>query len=366
MPSIPEDRVLEVYLAELGTRKAEAEAESARERTMQATMKPAAMRTTKVLIRDVTPGMKTTIAKGVMQKCGLRGVLQRKGVLTEVHMEGLHSHVDKGISAVKEEAKKKKWGEMTVEESGFGNFPNIIIVPTCDDHREGSSGGGESVFEPDDMSSLSSDSEGSGLQAAFRVALLARDPNICALCSSTGYLEAAHIYPKKGTRTTLFAATGLTNLYCTQNGILLCKPCHHFFDRGYWWIELEEGQYVAYLSEALQSLERFKEHHLRTLQINPKGKEAPDVDLLRVQMDFCDEQRTARHNLLSSKPWGCTVCCTKSTRWKKRSSLTKHTAQGICVEDLDTPLLLSPARSKSSIDKHGDVGELSNAEEDEF
>ena len=363
LSSIPEDR--EVYLAELGTRKAEAEAEAekARERMMQLCQRPALTRTIKAVISGDTVGMKTAIAKGVMMRYGLRGVLQRKGVLTEVSMEGLNSHVTSGMNAVKAEAKKKSWGEVAFDDSEFGNFSKIIILPTCDDHREGSSGGGESKFEPDDMSSLSSDSEGSGIQAAFRVALMARDPTICALCSSTGYLEAAHIYPKKGTRTTLFAATGLTNLYCTQNGILLCKPCHRFFDRGYWWIELEEGKYVAHISEALQSLERFTVYHLSTLNIDPKGKEPPDADLLKVQENFCAEQRTDRRRLRDSKPWGCPVC---GKRWKTEKTLLKHIDEVLCGAPPDTPVLFSPVKGNAARSSSDQVRlQLSSDEEEE-
>jgi hypothetical protein len=362
-------------------KKAETEGKKADARTAEAQLKmgerkQAAKVMVKAVIKHDDLGLKT-VTKDTMKVRGLTGTLQRvrrgdgegEGFDTEVLFEGLRTEVEK----MKKVLKQTKKNKATFEEENFASFPSIVIVKTGDDHRardnghDSSSGGGdgEFEFEPDDVSEMTGDTEGSGLQKSFRAALMKRDQHQCALCESPGFLEAAHIYPKKGDRTIPFDSTGFTNRYCTQNGILLCKRCHRFFDRGYWWIELKDNKYVAHIFEALRSFDNFEERHLHELLIDSKGKEAPDVDLLKVQKEFCHERRIARHNLLEAKQFGCDVCCTTEMRWTNEASLCKHIERNSCLPP-DTPLLFSPSKSKPSQENRAEQGglELEDANDD--
>jgi hypothetical protein len=314
-------------------------------------MKPNSMRSVQTEISNIEIGTKSSIARGVMKKSGLRGEVQRVADLTKVRMVGTNAQVELGMKKMQAEGKKKNWGEVAFQDICFFECSNITVMPTGEllpegyRHRSGSSGDGGScsAFDTDDVSSMSSDSAGSFTHNLFRAALAIRDPDKCALCWSVGFLEAAHIYPKKGERLgTSFTDTGLTNRYCTQNGLLLCKPCHRFFDAGYWWIRLvEDVGYVAQLTEALQSYEQFGTYHNRVLDISVSGKEVPDVALLLVQEKYCVERRASRRKDRDENPWRCATCC---KRWKKKKTLEEHSKTRCAVPD--TPLLLTPPRPK--------------------
>jgi len=73
----------------------------------------------------------------------------------------------------------------------------------------------------------------------FRAALLKRDGAACVLCGladdvgGKSCLEAAHVIALS-TPARILDEIPLINVFDTQNGIVLCADCHHWYDRHMW------------------------------------------------------------------------------------------------------------------------------------
>jgi hypothetical protein len=237
-------------------------------------------------------------------------------------------------------------------------FKNVCISQTPGEHhrQSGSSGGSETLFELDDdedstqqSASFTSYSSRGSAQTYFKTALVHRDTSgaipLCALCQSSSDVQGAHIYPVNAKRRLPFSATSLHNKYDTCNGLLLCNICHGYFDKGYWWIVVENDKYISYLSDALQGVSDIRRNQHRVcLPIDYTKKCAPDADCLRVQQEFCETSRMARHDSLQEKPFGCEICLCAKRRYTTAVGLLRHQTAKNCIAP-EIPQIFSPSKA---------------------
>jgi hypothetical protein len=78
-------------------------------------------------------------------------------------------------------------------------------------------------------------------QDEFRASLLRRDGTMCVLCGpgrafELRNVEAAHIVPQ-GSPSDVLDRYGLTSLWDTCNGVMLCGLCHEVFDQHLWYVD---------------------------------------------------------------------------------------------------------------------------------
>jgi hypothetical protein len=84
----------------------------------------------------------------------------------------------------------------------------------------------------------------------FRAALLKRDGAACVLCGladdvgGKSCLEAAHVIALS-TPARILDEIPLINVFDTQNGIVLCADCHHWYDRHMWHVDADGKVRVA-------------------------------------------------------------------------------------------------------------------------
>jgi len=93
----------------------------------------------------------------------------------------------------------------------------------------------------------SQSSGGRPMQDEFRACVLNRDGRVCVLCRTAPeviLLEAAHIVPYEMSISGCLPY-GLPAVNEVRNGIMLCKPCHYFFDRYLWYVGTDDKVVVA-------------------------------------------------------------------------------------------------------------------------
>jgi hypothetical protein len=294
-------------------------------------------------------GFKTQVCNK-MKVGGLVGTIQRverpdstETFDTVVVFEGLKANVNNMQKFLKAKAKNSSF-----EEIGYSGFSKITILETAPHfhryHREhgdeqgsgdSSSGGVEVVCVPDDVSSLGTGFEtGSSrgtIQTSFADAVKKRDGGKCLLCSAETNVQGAHIFPVNADRPTSFEDSGIISKYDTRNGLALCRPCHAWFDKGYWFVRVEEVEgtttYTAHMSEALQHYTDFNDYHLRKLPIDHTCLDAPLVSLLEGQESYFNRCRDARTDEVLNTPFQCRTCY---NRFVSSKTLATHENGGKC------------------------------------
>jgi hypothetical protein len=294
-------------------------------------------------------GFKTQVCNN-MKVGGLVGTIQRverpdstETFDTVVVFEGLKANVNNMQKFLKANAKNSSFDEI-----GYSGFSKITILKTAPNfhryHREhgdeqgsgdSSSGGGEVVCVPDDVSSLGTGFEtGSSrgtIQTSFADAVKKRDGGKCLLCLAETNLQGAHIFPVNADRPTTFEDSGIISKYDTRNGLTLCTDCHSWFDMGYWFIRVEEVEgtttYTAHMSEALQHYTDFNDYHLRKLPIDHTCLDAPLVSLLEGQESYFNRRRDDRTKAVLTSPFQCRTCY---NRFVNSKTLATHVKRGKC------------------------------------
>jgi hypothetical protein len=332
-------------------------------------MKSASKVTFSAVIKRDALGTKTKLA-GTMKESNLSGKIERTPrpdgsgeYNTVIFFTGSTSNTHKMTESLKQDYMDNV---IITPVLPFELFKNVCISQTPAEHhrQSGSSGDIETLFklDPDEEDSIQesasfkSDSSRGSAQTCFKNALVHRDtPSdvspVCALCQSPTAVQGAHIYPVNAKRSVNFNSTSLHNKYDTCNGLLLCSVCHGYFDNGYWWIVLVNGDYFSHLSDALKEVDETRRNqHLAKLRLDSSKKGAPDNDCLLVQANFCEQRRQERLDLLESKPWGCEKCCSTKTRYATEKGLQAHYDSNKCILPA-APQLFTPNKSTQKEEK---------------
>jgi hypothetical protein len=160
----------------------------------------------------------------------------------------------------------------------------------------------------------SASSRESAVQAVFANAVRIRDGAQCIVCRdptvNSVELQAAHIVPVSGDRANQWQAAGLSSVYDTRNGLVLCVSCHFFFDRGLWCIDPVNRSRMI-VTQALAQ-RRPQEWGTRNgqpvLHATPFHADWPTAQTLKVQSDFMQNQTAERHAEQAKRKFECPFC----------------------------------------------------------
>ena len=197
-------------------------------------------------------------------------------------------------------------------------------------------------------------------QKCFRAALLKRDGAACVLCGladdvgGKSCLEAAHVIALS-TPARILDEIPLVNLFDTQNGIVLCADCHHWYDRHMWHVDADGKARVADALRHRVGCERWAAFHGRALR-----QPVPPLDVLwplprywAVQQRLCLAAAAARAEVVAGHPFFCEAC---GARAKTEAGLRRHA----CGSDAHvfTPLLarVFPAAAAAAAAASGGSG----------
>ena len=165
-------------------------------------------------------------------------------------------------------------------------------------------------------------------QKYFRAGLLKRDGAACVLCGRAddgggkSCLEAAFVVAVS-TPARILDEIPLVNIFDTQNGIVLCADCHHWYDRHMWYVGADGNARVADALRHRVGCERWTALHGRSLR-----QPVPPLDVLwplprywAVQERLCQEAAAARAEVVLGHPFFCDVC---GARAKTEAGLRRH------------------------------------------
>jgi len=172
-------------------------------------------------------------------------------------------------------------------------------------------------------SSVGSGRRDSASQKQFRDLLLDRDGHKCVLCSYTKNVEAAHILPISADATNL-EKYNLSTFDDVQNGIILCKTCHSYFDALFWCVNKQGKVEVANaLLQYPDTKGHFRRYIGQTLQLEKEHKKIwPRKDLLAYQESRYRISAMERQLVQAEYPFICNEC---SERYRTEASLNVHT-----------------------------------------
>ena len=195
----------------------------------------------------------------------------------------------------------------------------------------------------------------SSVQGNFRERLLVRD-TCCVFCGNTqiAELQAAHIFDvfrgddnlaDAGYHSNFLFQYGITNLYDTGNGMILCSECHDVFDAMLCCVVVEydgaSGSTAVYklaVAEALKGSPAFSEKwtkldgSLVRVPTNPilRYSWPPDV-LFKFRETKYNENTSKRHEKAIKYPHVCLVC---GKRCKSAGGLTSHQNSHVCLTNI--------------------------------
>jgi hypothetical protein len=198
-------------------------------------------------------------------------------------------------------------------------------------------------------------SRNSSVQGNFRERLLVRD-TCCVFCGNTqiAELQAAHIFDvfrgddnlaDAGYHSNFLFQYGITNLYDTGNGMILCSECHDVFDAILCCVVVEydgpSGSTAVYklaVAEALKGSPEFSEkwtkldNSLVRVPTNPilRNSWPPDV-LFKFRETKYNENTLKRHEKAIKYPHVCLVC---GKRCKSAGGLTSHQDSRVCLTNI--------------------------------
>jgi hypothetical protein len=170
---------------------------------------------------------------------------------------------------------------------------------------------------------------------------LTRDgPNAaCALCSLSDGVDAAHVLRWK-TASDECRAAGLCTTWQPQNGILLCRRCHTYFDALLWSVDPDGRVNVA---DALLQYDRADPRYAAlngstfTLCTHPSDNH-PSQKVYAAHHARFLAARAERRNLRTSLPHACASC---GERYHREKACRVHeaacTAGAIAPSNLVTP-----------------------------
>ena len=219
--------------------------------------------------------------------------------------------------------------------------------------------------------SARSSGRSSQLQRCFRAALLRRDGAACVLCGladdvgGKSRLEAAHVVAVS-TPARILDGIPILNIFDTQNGIVLCGDCHHWFDRHMWHVGTDGKVCVADALLHRAGCERWAALHGRALRRPrpPLDFYWPPLHYWAFQEQLCLTAAAARAEHVADRPFFCDIC---GARAVSKRSLRRHK----CGTDrhVFTPLLVrafpAAAGAASSGGGNGGARELLFHHEDD-
>jgi hypothetical protein len=387
LPPVPEDRVLELKLAEIKwkTAKAETEGKKAelqiiREKNREVGVNKKQTMTVKAVVQYDAIGWKRELVDR-MAEFNVAGNIARVARFcssefdTEVTFEGNNTNVGKMKKFLNEKSWVSKFESvssqgfeeivMKVEENQpFQGFSDITISKTPSLHHRADSAGIDSSgleekeftldkYEASMLKSVSSISGSSqGRDGEFAKNLLNRDfwmrsnEAVCLMCEEgKGRVQGAHIYPLNTSRILdYFNVTGSHNRNATSNGYLLCDECHGHHDDGLCGFD---ENWVITIEDAL--VEEPKYAKLRGVSVSLptvlEGVDAPLRALLKIQQEFIKLRRNERHEKVDSSAGFCMEC---NKFFKRLETVTTH----IC-HPMSKKLLFTPPPKRRSNSKDG-------------
>ena len=208
-------------------------------------------------------------------------------------------------------------------------------------------------------SARSSNGRSSQQQKCFRAALLKRDGAACVLCGladdvgGKSCLQAAHVVAVS-TPARILDEIPIVDIFDSQNGIVLCGDCHHWYNRHMWHVGTDGKARVADALLHRAGCERWAALHGRALrQPRPPLDSWPPPHYWAFQEQLCLAAAAARAEVVADRPFFCDMC---GARAVSQRSLRRHK----CGTDrhVFTPLLVRafPAAAGAASSGGGDGG----------